>query len=849
MENYPFLRQLQDGPYDPADMPWMSLVSLLIYCLICIAADFIAKTSDPDFDGAQALDMLQRSYTINYGSRRMGSTPAREDDTYFPRFRLDFISIIGQPLRSICRHSHFFDNITISLRHWQAPYSAKHVEGIPFDLVGRTFRLATGATREAWFVVMHPIQAPPPRPNGRRAGRAQRGSALVRHHAEVLASYIKAVFLHGELLGEGIEPSWVLGGQHSQMIAFSKWATFQELFMEGWPDFVEQQSHDTYWVDNQPAFHAYDYGANIEIKVNSVIQNLEQETRIQAYHQDAEYDSDDTDRENNGGREEVDEEGEDVMEASHYPEPDLSYEWSAPDSQHEPREAIDPMMSEMIGASPESIAAAPLADMSPTSEDQEGLYSTGLGQLREALEQKYNLNNISHVSYALAVDVHCTASDQSGAAVCLLADRNRVAMEFYGSNFTFHPLGFHPAFGNFTSNSPPAFLDHNLFTVMKDNMSHQNQGADVLSLGFFQGYSNLKRSFRHRADDLLASQGVATAALTIPATEASRGAYLRAKQQRLLRQLRGECTPENPGASTPFARERQRVEASMAEDEFAYRFEQVISIDAQRLVRERRNFGSVLQPIFQLIRLFLKEKQLYMGILRRFPPAVFPGVLTAFARTIELGIGEIDRRFRDSGSRGLGLALSEGVAALDRLGNYCFTGDPRVLPSRVLGPLGTMDSLRKCGWPYLCPRMLNLTKGRELIHLARWPKTDDNNRPILMHVASLAYHYGPTVAASRHSQLWFAELGGRDIDGLSGLTPFLEDVFRTLWVPETRAFISHQLRRGLSYSLRSGVLPDEKDSAHKATVTLTAWEECTSSFTWLYVAVLSHCSALGRLGS
>ncbi|KAL6406206.1 hypothetical protein AUP68_10375 [Ilyonectria robusta] len=276
----------------------VSLVSMLIYRLMFIVADFIAKTSDPDFNSAQALDMLQRSYTMNYGSRKMGSTPAREDNTYFPRFRLDFISIVSQPLRSICRHSHFFDNITISLRHWQAPYSAKHVEGIPFDLAGCTFRLATGATREAWFVVMHPIQATPPRPNARHAGWARQGSALARHYAE----------------------------------------------------------------------------------------NLEQETCIQAHHQDLEYDSDKTDRENNGGREEVDEEGEDAMEASNYSEPDLSYQWSAPDSQHEPREAIDPMLSEITGASPESIAAAPLADMSPTSDDQDGLYSDGLGQLHEALE-------------------------------------------------------------------------------------------------------------------------------------------------------------------------------------------------------------------------------------------------------------------------------------------------------------------------------------------------------------------------------------------------------------------------------------------------------------------------------
>src|SRR6478609_2133307 len=235
-----------------------------------------------------------------------------------------------------------------------------------------------------------------------------------------------------------------------------------------------------------------------------------------------------------------------------------------------------------------------------------------------------------------------------------------MAGEFYGSNYTFYPLGFHPAYGNFTSDRPPAFLDSDLFTVMKENMSHQNQGADVLSFGFFQGYSNLKRSIRHGPHDLLASHGLATAALTIPSTEAQRTARLKDKQQRLLAQVRGRLTPDNPGASTPFARERQRVEAAMQANEFAFRFEQVISIDAPRLVRRRRNFSSVLQPIFQLMRLFLKEKQLYAGILRRFSPDIFPGVMVAFARVMEAAIAEMDRRFREAGSKGLGMALSEG---------------------------------------------------------------------------------------------------------------------------------------------------------------------------------------------
>ncbi|KAH7109222.1 hypothetical protein EDB81DRAFT_930064 [Dactylonectria macrodidyma] len=484
----------------------------------------------------------------------------------------------------------------------------------------------------------------------------------------------------------------------------------------------------------------------------------------------------------------------------------------------------------------------PSASSSGYYGEHDALYGAGLRRLREALEAKYNLDNISYVSYALAVDVHCTAArthpgEGTGPAVCLLADRNRVAGEFYGSNYTFYPLGFHPAYGNFSSDRPPAFLDSNLFTVMKENMSHQNQGADVLSFGFFQGYSNLKRSIRHRPDDLLASHGLATGALTIPSTEAQRTARLQGKQQRLLAQLRGQLTPDNPGASTPFARERQRIEAAVQAKEYAFRFEQVISIDAPRLVRQRRNFHTVLQPIFQLMRLFLKEKQLYAGVLRRFPPEIFPGMLVAFAKVLEAAMAEMDCRFREGGSKGLGMALSEGVAALDRLGNFCFTGDPRVLPSKVMRLLGTMDSLRTCGWPFISPRMLDIREGRGLVNLVGWPQLS-NGRPVLMHVASLEYHYNRSVAANRHSQLWFAELGGRSIDGVHRMTSFLNEVFRDLWVPETVAFICQQVRRGLNRGLRSGGGGgggsrndgDLNNAGSRAMVALVAWEEGDTPF-------------------
>lgn len=222
--------------------------------------------------------------------------------------------------------------------------------------------------------------------------------------------------------------------------------------------------------------------------------------------------------------------------------------------------------------------------------------------MQRALEQKYLLQHVDRISYALAVDIHSTSPPRSrsrsfeesedgedaiGDPLCLLADRSRVAQEYGGPHrFTFYPLAFHPRYGNFSSPRPPRFL-HNLCTIMQDNMRLQNHGADVLSFGFFQGYSNIKRAIRSRPEDLLPTQGIATAALTLPPGEARQATRLQAQQQRLLSTLRGNATPEAPALSTPFARERQRIEAAIAQDQVAFRMEQVVTMRTSRLIARR----------------------------------------------------------------------------------------------------------------------------------------------------------------------------------------------------------------------------------------------------------------------
>ena len=299
---------------------------------------------------------------------------------------------------------------------------------------------------------------------------------------------------------------------------------------------------------------------------------------------------------------------------------------------------------------------------------------------------------------------------------------------------------------------------------MMNNMMHRNDGRQTLSFGYFQGYSNIKRSLRHSPADLLANKGFATAALTMPKTDAVATTRLRDKRDRLLRLIRGQMTPEDPEASIPFAREGRQVQSAINEDELAYRFEQVVSLDVSRMVIPERRFSVVFQPIFQIARFFLVDTHNYVPIFRSFPPEVFPGILTAYGRLFQQAISAVETIFTKGGEQGLGLAYSEAVGALDRIGGFCFTGDQRLLMGSVLKELGTMAGLRRGGFPYIDPALLAFspaaTQGREAsINLDKWPRRKQDGKPILMHITALAYHYGEASAANRQNELWFTQLG------------------------------------------------------------------------------------------
>ncbi|KFZ19813.1 hypothetical protein V502_03459, partial [Pseudogymnoascus sp. VKM F-4520 (FW-2644)] len=283
------------------------------------------------------------------------------------------------------------------------------------------------------------------------------------------------------------------------------WTIFQERFMEDWLLLVEQHPYDPFWAENQPAFHAYDYGANIEIKVSKRLASLEKETRLRTDDDAAADSGDDSD---SGASCEGDDEG--LGRGA-----DEGLARRADATTHGGHRGLDRGDWRLD------------SDDSPDAADS--LYSDGLRDLMTELDSKYDLENVSSISYALAVDLHCLDSrspdPERQSAYCMLADRNRVRDEYAKSSgvsgLTFYPMALHPAYGNFTSAGPPRFLRDHVLSVMKDNMSFQNDGADVLSCEYFQAYTNIKRSIRYNPEDLLVTQGTATAALTLPDHEAN----------------------------------------------------------------------------------------------------------------------------------------------------------------------------------------------------------------------------------------------------------------------------------------------------------------------------------------
>ena len=121
------------------------------------------------------------------------------------------------------------------------------------------------------------------------------------------------------------------------------------------------------------------------------------------------------------------------------------------------------------------------------------------------------------------------------------------------------------------------------------------------------------------------------------------------------------------------------------------------------------------------------------------PPPI-TGMLCTLTRMFSLAVDEMQARLKTRAFENIGVALAEGVAAVDRIGNYCLTGSSKALVGSVLRPLGIIDGIHFGAWAYINPKLLSLHRAAEGVDLSGWPRGNDG-RPLLMHSTSLQFHY------------------------------------------------------------------------------------------------------------
>lgn len=774
--------------------------------------------NSPDFTGTRALDLFHQRYTMDYGSGRHGARSYRsltkhKEVQFNPTFYLDMITYIGRPMKAITGgSSDFFENVHVTFRHWRTSYQIKHAEGINFPLTQRTFCVAEASTRDKWFIVMHPkVSIMTELPESGSTPRQQRTkeqqqSAIAESHAVSLVTYIKKIFSYPRLVTLGVDSSWTLGGNQSQTVTFQEWSEFQKTFMAQWEQEMVEVNNDAFWHENHPAFHAYDYGANIEIHTTPSIQSLQRETPL------------DTSDDSSDMYSESDDDSWDISQLTSYNT--LSQRSSVPVSSG----------SAVRG----DMGSSDTMDTSDTTH-----LPPGLAELQRTLEKKYLIDHLESISYAFAINLECrpspTTEDPAPEELCLLADFAHVRSQFTGSRprLCLYPLGFNPGYGNFSCPEAPPFLANHVLTVCRHNMSVRNHGSQPLTCGYFQAYSNIKRLVRHSARSLLADKGITTAVVGMPSAEAARTPRLQKKRDHLLRHLHGELTADEPEASQPFARERQRVLACIDEGEHAYRMEQVLSVQISRLTPTNRTFTTILQPILQLMRFFWQQTADYASFLRFFPPEVFPGVLADYGMLFRTATQQIYRQAeRCDRLEEFDLGLAEGAALLDRLGAYCFTGDARSLMPTVMGPIQVINSLRHQGWPFVDPAVLDLRGAHAALNWNRWPSSAEG--PHLLHLAAIAHHFGPSVAYNRGSYITMLQLCHTSSYSLTAITAFVRRVFQDLWIPQMIQFIQHSIKRELATRPR----------AHQSTTTvdqrdrlLSDWATSPFPFSYRYAFI------------
>lgn len=781
----------------------------------------------------RSVDYSISSWSLDMNNGNRGRSRGRAT-RLLPAFFLDFLAVIGKPGQAVSRatESYPLSSISISFKDWSAPYSSKHIKSmLDFSLIGRTFKVGADGLAMTWYIIFTPdpraayggqegddddLEGSHGRDRGQDqpgAGRRKKATALRRHRAQRFARYFLDC-VSSTILGRGIEESWRLNGQETAQISLREWASLQEALLSGWAKFVrDNRTRDKFWEGVQLAFHAYGYGGNvcIDIGEDTPVPDMEevQEDEEGGANTDDEYSSLNDDTEDEGS----------VTGASPRrgsPAQSVLDEFGDSESEVDGDDGVGGARRSRGAPGAES-AGSPGSRGARLMEF--AARAPGLQQLSSIIEAVFCLDAVHSVAYALAADINCLKDDRP---VCLLADFQAVEGEYQEGTrqacLTPYPLAFHPGFGNFTSAAPPDFIKDALEPV-RLNMRRENDNDDIVAAEYFQGYSNIKKTVRFNPQDLLASKAIATAALALPATGPGVTPSAKSTQQRLLARLRGESNPDAPRQAMPYAREASQLAKCIQESEFAFRMEQVITVSVAKMLPENRSAAAIFRPMAQLISLFLTAQDNYAGVLRAFNPKVFPGVLISYSRVFELITTSMLTQFENTKGRGLSIALGEAMAAVDRLGSFCFTGDRRVLPRAIFDYLGTAKSLKHHAFPYINHKMLGFA-ARAHIDMDNWPGVRDK-KVHLLQAATLQFYYGKQVAAGREAEARVKLIA----INTHAVADFIKEVFKSHFIPEMCQFFAARTRKLLQKRRRGEALTAEQEAdVQTAYAELGAWE-------------------------
>lgn len=175
---------------------------------------------------------------------------------------------------------------------------------------------------------------------------------------------------------------------------------------------------------------------------------------------------------------------------------------------------------------------------------------------------------------------------------------------------------------------------------------------------------------------------------------------------------------------------------------------------------KHQNFGTVLRPLFQFMRFFLGEPKRYCKILRAFECILGSQRYSADSRGRSRPCSWRWRAIiKQASTQASVRPRARPIALMNRLAEFCFTGDPTVLRHSVIESFKTLPSIKMFGWPYDSGKLLNLRAGMGFIPPRRGglakPKGFTEGRTEAPDHATrgLVFHIGSRVAADQYSHM------------------------------------------------------------------------------------------------